>query len=319
MTDENTVVISANATATATGVSLTFAGPNNDIGRQITMAQDTAGYVSGGGTTPDKACVRIDCPEDVTCELEIILKCLTIGNWVDRAFPEYVRAWRQSIDVAYAQAFEETHMAQVVSGSVILTAAAADFGAMRDSLRRIATMVAHIRNARRLGSTETFRVIVPEWFIGVLRLDLAMSFAGADAGSGYANFTVSDAEVLAWFRQYGINLSTYMDEAGPTTNGTPANTVLSLPTVGAMPVFPGSTRIFLFREGAWVRGTGGTLDLGVVRDSGLNSVNDFQVFMEEWSKMCYRGCAGESYVIDAVFCYNGTSGGAITETCPLNG
>lgn len=47
---------------------------------------------------------------------------------------------------------------------------------------------------------------------------------------------------------------------------------------------PANTKVvwYLFPEGTFSRADAGTLDLGVVRDSTLNSTNDYRYFAESW-------------------------------------
>jgi hypothetical protein len=51
--------------------------------------------------------------------------------------------------------------------------------------------------------------------------------------------------------------------------------------------------------GAVVMLDGGTLDLGIVRDSQLNGTNDLQIFQEEWLGLCNRGIELIELQIDA--------------------
>jgi hypothetical protein len=70
----------------------------------------------------------------------------------------------------------------------------------------------------------------------------------------------------------------------------------------------------MFAPGTVVRLNGGTLDLGVVRDSTLNLANDFQVFTEE-----FVGIAVAGYEILRISglenCPNGVTGAASTLAC----
>jgi hypothetical protein len=47
----------------------------------------------------------------------------------------------------------------------------------------------------------------------------------------------------------------------------------------------------IFPEGAFIHVDGGTLDLGLVRDSTLNSTNDFQIFGETFENVARIGPA----------------------------
>lgn len=296
--------MSAAADATAAGQALTLTGRSGNIGRVITAGEDAAGYTSTGGTTPDKACDRIDCPDTVTCDLAQFVYCLTIGNWVDRTFPEWVRAWRQSVAVGYAATWEEWHIGQYIAGSTVIPSGAAVFGATRDVLGRTVRMVEHITSARRLPRTAMWRLRVPDWFIPYLKQEVA--YGRSDDGRPVR---MSDAELVQEFQDRRVNLSTFRDESGTTAAGD--RSVLAMPTAAGIPAFPGSVRTFLSREGSWVRGQGGTLDLSVVRDSVTNRSNDYQVFNETESSLCYRGCAGESYVVDHTVEFSGVAAGLI--------
>lgn len=283
-----------------------------EIGRAITQAQDEGGYSDPAvppGTTP-KGCVRIDCPDSVGCGLEILIKCMTIGNWVDRTFPEYVRAWQQLIDVYYARAYEQRHIAQVVAGSEVVTDAGSPFGASLSLSAAVLTIIAHNNSARRTPN-RAWRLILPSWAITLLKIDL-MRYLNATA-NGLSGLNVSDAQVVTMLRNLGVNVSTYIDEAGPTTQGD--DQLLSLITSGAVPALPLSVRAILHPEGQWVRGTGGELSTGIIRDSALIQSNDFQTFFEEWTSMCQRGCAGDSYVLDAAVCPSGVAGGTVVMDC----
>jgi len=45
----------------------------------------------------------------------------------------------------------------------------------------------------------------------------------------------------------------------------------------------------LFPEGNWYFLDSGGLDLGIVRDSTLNSTNDYQYFYETWEQAFFNG------------------------------
>lgn len=281
------------------------------IGRKITQAQDEAGYGSGEGLTTPKGCVRIDCPDFETCGLDILIECMTIGNWVDRTFPEYVRAWQQMIDVYYARKYEQNHIAQVVSGSTLLTdGSTSPFGAVLSFTSTILRVIAHTDAARRAVNRQ-WRLVLPSWAIILFKIDL-MRYLNATA-TGLAGLNVTDAQVISLLRNLGVNVSTYIDEAGPTTQGDAQ--LLAMLDSGPVPELPGSIRAFLFPEGQWIRGTGGEFSTGPIRDSGLIQANDFQTFFEEWTAMCQRGCVGDSFVIDAELCPSGVAGGTVVLDC----
>jgi hypothetical protein len=67
----------------------------------------------------------------------------------------------------------------------------------------------------------------------------------------------------------------------------------------------------MFPEGAFLYVDGGTLELGLVRDSVLNKTNDFQIFGETFENVAYVGV--ESIAVTSVVCDTGVVTGP-TET-----
>ena len=60
----------------------------------------------------------------------------------------------------------------------------------------------------------------------------------------------------------------------------------------------------IYPTGSWLHLDAGELNLGVVRDSSLNSTNDFQIFAEGWENVAYVGV--ESDCIATAVCPSGT-------------
>jgi hypothetical protein len=76
----------------------------------------------------------------------------------------------------------------------------------------------------------------------------------------------------------------------------------------------GTADFLLYAPGTAVELDGGTLDLGVVRDSTLNSTNDFQTFAEPFVGWCVPG--NEIYLLnDIPICSNGEVGLAVDVLC----
>jgi hypothetical protein len=53
--------------------------------------------------------------------------------------------------------------------------------------------------------------------------------------------------------------------------------------------YPTTVEWFLFPEGTWLFLDGGSLDLGLVRDSTLNSTNDYTLFAETFESAARVG------------------------------
>jgi hypothetical protein len=58
---------------------------------------------------------------------------------------------------------------------------------------------------------------------------------------------------------------------------------------GALLGFPTDVIWYLFSEGTFVFLDGGTLDLGLVRDSTLNGTNDYKIFLETFEGVAKVG------------------------------
>jgi hypothetical protein len=128
-----------------------------------------------------------------------------------------------------------------------------------------------------------------------LRADLLL---GAGMGSGDddidAAFALADARINGWFATRNVNVTWHLD-------GRPA-TLAAAGEVGmanqfyaawadnaAVPDFPAQVEALMWVEGEMVALDGGTLDLGVVRDSTLNQNNRYKQFSETWEGVAHRG------------------------------
>jgi hypothetical protein len=83
----------------------------------------------------------------------------------------------------------------------------------------------------------------------------------------------------------------------------------------ALVEFPDTFTWYLFAEGSFIFLDGGTLDLGIIRDSGLVGTNDYKMFVETFEGVAFVGT--ESLKITSTINVNGvaaalrdTTGGA---------
>jgi len=96
---------------------------------------------------------------------------------------------------------------------------------------------------------------------------------------------------------FGINATFTLD--GPTGGGQ----VFGTQSAAAVLAFPTTVKWYLFPEGTWLFLDGGTLDLGLVRDSVLNATNDYQLFGESFENVAKVGV--ESLEFTSTVCPNG--------------
>jgi hypothetical protein len=264
--------------------------------RITTAAQDAAGYTNQtpAGTTAPKPCLHVTCEAEETCIIQATSRCLTFGNMGSRTYPEQVEAWIKLGMAEFARVAEEALLDSVQAASTKVTASQI-YGATYSLMEQISLLVANFRSRHRLCSNMTMKALLPWWVKEVFRVDIA----GQAPGDGMARYSVSDAQITDWFSMRGVNITFFQDKATTETApfAIPAN-------AGVLPTWPTSFEWYLFPEGSFVYLDGGTLDLGLVRDSTLNSQNDYTIFYEEFNGLCFIGL--ESYAVTSTLIPNGT-------------
>ncbi len=262
--------------------------------RRTTAEQDAAGYTNQtpAGTTPPKPCLHVTCESEQTCIIEAVSQCLTFGNFGARTYPEQVQAWLKLGMIEFARYAETELLDGLQAGSTALTAGQI-YGATGSFLDTVSVLVSSFRARYRISTNFRLRALFPFWTRELFKVDIASQAPG----DGLERYNISDAQLDAWFATRGVNISWYQDNT--TTQGAP----WPQPVAGGVRSWPNQIEWFLFPEGAWVYLDGGTLDLGIVRDSTLNSQNDYQIFYEEFFGVCNLG--QESYVIKSDICPNG--------------
>jgi hypothetical protein len=249
-----------------------------------------------------KVCARIECPPEETAELQAITMCLTFGVLQSRIFPETVVANNKLALVAQARLADAALLAQIKAGSKAIADAGTPLGAVRDLLDTIGRAAIYFRDRYRIKGVP-LRAIIPSWVVEVLRGDLVK---GEFAGRSPADFFgISEDEVRSFFSQRGINVTWALDSSAPATLGggffEDATT--------ALPAWPTSVQWALFPEGTWLHLDGGSLDLGIVRDSTLVRVNDYMQFSETFESVVNIGC--ESLWITSTIDVSGKAQGPI--------
>lgn len=299
VTNATTVVLSAATTSTGTGVSFYLPGRNpNNLGPAVavvTAAQDAAG-------PPNTVKFTYDVPDGSQTEFDVysVYTSLQFANLTARTFPEQVEANIRVAD-ALAARVAETQMLDVITAWSTLFTGAKTFGTARQLLTQLEHMAAFYRNSERMDPMAVLRCGVPAWAINAMRADYLSTFIGG----GAQNWGLSDDEIAGFFQQIRVVPFFYQD--GPSdisqlfsTTGLSGatNTGINSATPIAIPDYPGTgvttsfrTKVvsFMWAEGTWLGLTTGELNLGLVRDSILNSQNRFRNFQEEWETPAFVG------------------------------
>ncbi len=239
--------------------------------------QDDIDASTPEGPNPVKPCLRVAAGVEVTVYTDAIPLCLTFGNLGARAYPELVERHTQLGMVQHAR-FAETRLLTRIGALSTQVTAGAELGAARDIFVQIEQAASAYRSRYRLDPKSPLRVIFPEWFKNALRADLTKQLPG-DGRDG--TFNLGESEINKWFTTRNINVSWHLDGETGQIFGAQAD--------GGLLGFPTDVIWYLFSEGTFVFLDGGTLDLGLVRDSTLNGTNDYKIFLETFEGVAKVG------------------------------
>lgn len=251
------------------------------------------------------------CPAVVEAEVEAQTFQLEISNVTARFDPEATRAEIDAAHIAFDRWSENRLLAKLKALSTVIQQATA-LGATRDLLALLDKLIAYYRSYYRLTDLDQMRLIAPQWMQNLLRTDLerAMQTSNMDY------FSVPESKFTSWLSDRGVNVTYHLDGTVAdvaASGGAPAfkrqQYAGPLAANAAVPGFPDTTDMLLFQEGKMINLDGGTLDIGIVRDSGLVNNNRYRMFMEEWSNPIHKGV--EAFYIVAALQPSGASVGTV--------
>jgi hypothetical protein len=125
--------------------------------------------------------------------------------------------------------------------------------------------------------------------------DLTLSMPGDGV------LSVSKAEIDGYLSHSNVSLTPVLDN----TNSTSPSSVFGSQSAAALLEFQDSFKWFLFAEGTFLFLDGGTLDLGIIRDSTLVGTNDYKMFIETFEGIAKVGI--ESLAITSTISINGAA------------
>jgi len=236
--------------------------------------------------SPAKTCAVIECPDVVDAVVYSTYLCLQYPNFTARFDREWVDATTRAAMIAWARFAENQLLARILAGSKLIYQGVV-VSATRDVLVALDKAVAYYRNRHRLDSMVPLRLILPRWVLDLFRADIARGFPGdLDA------LAIADTQIMGWFRARGVNVTFHLDGlAGATVNSQaiPNQYYDNVAAGSVIPEFIDKIDAALFAEGDWLYLDGGTLDLGLVRDSSLNRINRYQQFVENFEGVAFNG------------------------------
>ena len=245
-----------------------------------------------GGTFATKSCQDLDCPDYTETLVQILAHCREYGNLNARAWPEKIAHENALTMQALARTTEEFMLNRIKALSVNVTNGAETLGALIYLVEGITQAMWGIRGRLRMPLGARFRALLPAVTLDLLVLDAVQNQFDRYKTRG---------DVDSYLRSVGIDPVYYLDT--PTTGTTQLPDASQ--TAAAIDSFPDNIQWAIYPEGAFLGIDSGTLELGIVRDSTLNSTNDFQVFGERFRNVALLGPAQSAWWVTSDICANG--------------
>jgi hypothetical protein len=220
----------------------------------------------------EKPCLKVACSPELTATLDAVTLCLEFGNLMARAYPELVSRNNELGLIQHARLADLTLLSKISALSTAVTSAFR-LSFARDFLEAVGRAATAYRHRHRMGDAAYLRVIAPAWVRDAIREDLTMGLPGD-------KLEWADSVINGFFATRRVNITWHLDDASSLGNAQAA---------GALNAWPTSFKWNLFAEGTFLFLDGGTLDLGIVRDSGLIATNDYKMFVETFEGVAKLG------------------------------
>jgi hypothetical protein len=251
-------------------------------------------------TAPDtatKASLTVTAATENTVATDAVTLQLQFGNLMTRAYPELIARHNELGLIQHAREAETQILTRLTALSTAVTSTSL-IGMGRDFLVQLGRAAAQYRGRHRLAADFPLRAIIPAWVKDAMAADLAIAAPGDNTLNAYA-------EIDGFIASRGIN-PCYTLDGSAMTGSQGAN---------AMNEFTDTFVWYLFAEGTFLFLDGGTLDLGIIRDSTLVGTNDYKMFVETFEGVAKVGV--ESLKVTSTINVNGvaaalrdTTGGA---------
>jgi len=220
-----------------------------------------------------KNSLTVSAAAENTVATDAVTLQMQFGNLATRAYPELIARHNELGLIQHAREAEQYLLSGIASGSTAVTSTNL-IGVGRDFLVQLGRAAAGYRSRHRLEADAPLRVIVPAWVKDAMAADLALSMPGDNVLDAYA-------EIDGFMASRGINITYTLD-----------GDVFAAQSEGAMNEFKDTFVWYLFAEGTFLFLDGGTLDLGIIRDSTLVGTNDYKMFVETFEGVAKVGIEG---------------------------
>lgn len=261
------------------GFAFTFANTSDPW---LWSEADDIATVTGSVNKPT---LRVPCSSFTSGRLEAYGITLTAGNLTDSAYPEQTQNFLRLLRMAYAHVINARLISLVVAGATTYSGlGAANMPAFQTILDAVELTATDYRNKYAMADDAVLEVLLPRWVLAVMRADLAWR-------NNVERESIPDSVIRGFFTDRGVRVQFLSDwqVRGTGLPGTSATTLTKFPTTADM---------IIYAPGTFLHGQGMSLDLGVVRDSVLNSENDFTAAWAEETHMVAKvGHEARKYTI----------------------
>ena len=237
-----------------------------------------------------KLSLTVAAASETTVSTDAVTLQLQFGNLLTRAYPELIARHNELGLIQHAREAEGNLLTKIGTASTAVTSTSV-VGLARDFLVQLGRAATAYRSRHRLDADAPLRVIMPAWIKDAMAADLTLSMPGDSTLNAYA-------EIEGYIASRGINVCYSLDIAGGTA-------AFAAQDTGAMNEFPDTFIWYMFAEGSFLFLDGGTMDLGIIRDSTLVGTNDYKMFVETFENVAKVGV--ESLKVTSTINVNGTA------------
>lgn len=252
-----------------------------------------------------KSSLTVTAAAEQTAVTDAVTLQLQFGNLMTRAYPELIARHNELALVQHAREAEVNLLTKIGAASTAVTSGTL-IGFGRDFLVSVRKAAVAYRSRHRIAPTTKLTAIVPDWIFDAMASDLAIAMPGDNT------IAVGRSEIEGYLANSNVNLvaSPDLDFYGAQAGS------------AALTEWKDSFVWYLFSEGTFLFLDGGTLDLGIIRDSSLVGTNDYKMFVETFEGIAKVGI--ESLAITQTVNINGvaaalrdTTGGATAAAIEL--
>lgn len=260
----------------------------------FTHANVTTEAITEGTIRVFKPSMRVPCPTWTEYDLTADGLSITHGNLTNRAWPALGQRYVDLAVTAHERRMARLKLAQVIatiSGTDTITLTDVNSDGAGELLAGVDLATLAYRDQYGMSMDTTLEAIFPLWVPNAIRATLARR-----AGVDLLNIPLS--QIVGWFVERNVRPQFVRDFQPLYTSG------------GGPLVFPATVQFLIYPAGGYFAGSGGSIDLGVQRDSKLNEANDFTLaWMEEFYLVGQRGPDGRLVTV-------ATGWDGVTACCP---